>query len=134
MGFRWIILLCWVLIAIGMLGLHLLTLGLPGAIAYQSWQFILNNVLQREVIANTSGLGSGTWALVLYLGLFLPWGLPLGYLLTSWLPNLWVQRFLAPFRHRITWILLVEIVWILVVVWFFSEYVHEINQSNYLIE
>ena len=104
MGFRWIILLCWVLIAIGMLGLHLLTLGLPGAIAYQSWQFILNNVLQREVIANTSGLGSGTWALVLYLGLFLPWGLPLGYLLTSWLPNLWVQRFMAPFRHRITWI------------------------------
>ncbi|MGD1948881.1 MAG: hypothetical protein ACFB14_04455 [Leptolyngbyaceae cyanobacterium] len=132
MGFRWITLLCWMLVAIGILGLHFFSFGILGAIAYEGWRVILNGLFQREVIANTSasGLGSGTWALVLYLGLFLPWGLPLGYILTTWLPRARMQRFLAPFRHRITWILLIELVWTLAVVWFFSESVHEINQRN----
>ena len=134
MGFRWLILLYWILVAVGLLGLHFFSLGIPGEIAYQSWQFILNRGLQREVIANTSGLGSATWVLVLYVGLFLPWVLPLGYVLTTCLSRARMQRFLPPFRYRITWILLIELFWTLVVVCCFSEYVHEINQRNRWIE
>lgn len=134
MGFHWIVLLGWILVAFAILGVHLLMLGIPGAIAYESWQTILNGLFQREVIAYTSGLGSATWVMVLYLGVFLPWGLPLGYVLTTWFPRSRVQRFLFPFRYRITWILLIELFWTLAVVWFFSESVHEMNQRDRLIE
>ncbi|MEO1125633.1 MAG: hypothetical protein AAFX95_16285 [Cyanobacteria bacterium J06639_16] len=113
--------------ALGIVGLHFFSLGLLGAIAYEGWLFVLNGLFQREVIADTSGLGSGTWALVLYLGQFLPWGLPLGYVLTTWLPRSRVQRFPPPFRSRITWILLLELFWTLAVVWYFSESVHEMT-------
>ncbi|MEO1354054.1 MAG: hypothetical protein AAFW84_35785 [Cyanobacteria bacterium J06635_15] len=127
MGFRWLILLYWMVAALGIVGLHFFSLGLLGAIAYEGWLFVLNGLFQREVIADTSGLGSGTWALVLYLGQFLPWGLPLGYVLTTWLPRSRVQRFPPPFRSRITWILLLELFWTLAVVWYFSESVHEMT-------
>ena len=97
------------------------------AIAYEGWQVILNGLLQREVIASTSGLGSGTWALVVVLGMFLPRGLPLGYVLTTWLPRARLQRLPFPLRNRLTWILLIGLLWTLAVVWHFSESVHEMT-------
>ncbi|MEM6433470.1 MAG: hypothetical protein AAF773_06390 [Cyanobacteria bacterium P01_D01_bin.115] len=126
-GFRWITLLYWMLSAFGLLALHLLMLGIPGAIAYESWQVVLNTLLQREVIADTSGLGSATWVLVLYLGVFLPWGLPLGYVMTTWLPRARMQRLPSLVRARITWILLIELLWTLAVVLFFSASVHDMT-------
>ncbi|MEO1210174.1 MAG: hypothetical protein AAFX78_11590 [Cyanobacteria bacterium J06638_20] len=128
MGFRWIDFFVWIVVALGLIGVHFLLLGIPGAIAYEGWQVVLNNLFQREVIADTSGLGSGTWALVLIVGVCLPWGLPLGYILTIWLPRSRVQRFPRPFHSRITWILLVGLLWTLPVVLYFSESVREITQ------
>ena len=128
MGFRWIDFLVWILVALGLVGVHFFLLGIPGAIAYEGWHVILNNLFQREVIADTSGLGSGTWVLVLIIGLWLPWGLPLGYVLTIWLSRSRVQRFPRPFCSRITWILLVGLLWTLPVVLYFSESVREITQ------
>ena len=100
---------------------------MPGAIAYEGWRVVLNTLLQREVIADTSGLGSGSWVLVLYLGVFQPWGLPLGYVLTAWLPRARMQRLPSLVRARITWILLIELLWTLAVVLFFSASVHEMT-------
>ncbi|WP_439343119.1 hypothetical protein [Vacuolonema iberomarrocanum] len=103
-------------------------IGIPGAIAYAGWQAVLNKLFQREVIADTSGLGSGTWVLMLIIGPYLPWGLPLGYVLTSRLPRARIQRFPKPFRFRLTWILLIGWLWTLPVVVHFSESVRKIPQ------
>ncbi|MEL6359149.1 MAG: hypothetical protein AAFQ01_04340 [Bacteroidota bacterium] len=132
-GFRWTTLLQWVLVAFAMVINPFIPL-IFGAIAYESWRVVLNGLFQREVIASTYGLGSGTMALMLGLGVFLPWGLPLGHVLTTWLPRSRVQRLPLPFRYRITWILLVELFWTLAVVWFFSESVYELKQRHHMIE
>ena len=87
----------------------------------------LHKIVGGLRIADTSGLGSGTWVLVLYLGVFLPWGLPLGYVLTAWLPRARMQRLPSLVRARITWILLIELWWTLAVVLFFSASVHEMT-------
>ncbi|MBE9099860.1 hypothetical protein IQ267_10450 [filamentous cyanobacterium LEGE 07170] len=128
MGFTWTTFFVWILIALCVIGVHFLLIGIPGAIAYAGWQAVLNKLFQREVIADTSGLGSGTWVLMLIIGPYLPWGLPLGYVLTSRLPRARIQRFPKPFRFRLTWILLIGWLWTLPVVVHFSESVRKIPQ------
>ncbi len=130
MGFQWLIFARWALIAFVILAVNFFLLGLPGAIVYEGWRFVLNLLFGREVIADTAPLGPGAWALAIYVALLVPWGLPVGYVLTSWLSRSWIQSLPLPLSSRITWIGLSAIVWSLLIVVILSGYVRDIAKDT----